>query len=75
MIPYPADNNYNTQPTLERSGSNIPMSSPTDTVDTVIHNPADGTSNLTYDRPIHRSVGNFEPMIRPEEPLNPPPQG
>lgn len=65
---------YNSQPTLERSGSNV-ITSPTGTVDTVIHQPLEGASNLTYDAPMRRSVGNFEPLIRPEEPMSLPPQG
>ncbi|XP_067944119.1 uncharacterized protein [Watersipora subatra] len=75
MMPYHSEESYNSQPTLERSGSSVPhMSSPTDTVDTVIHHSQTGASNLTYDTPMRRSLGNFEPLIKPTEPLHPPPQ-
>lgn len=51
-----------------------------DTVNTVIHNMPQGGSTPHIDDvdsgiTRQRSLNNFEPMIRPSEPISPPPEG
>jgi len=77
---------YNSLPPSHESGGHIP-SSPTDTVNTVIHNAQPGGGRESPPYPPHededrvdmhitrqRSLNNFEPMIRPDEPTSPPPE-
>lgn len=79
MMPYGsgAEENYNSQPTLERMEGNhmvaMRLASPTDTVNTVIQRSS--VNSRASNNSLRRSVGNFEPMIRPEEPMSPPPAG